>query len=153
LGYEDVLDLEICEYETSESKGVSESGVTSMDDVIPMTVLQRAPNLPGKLSCDSLPQPTMADDIIEHLTAVDVLENHVVVVLVHDHLAHAAYIWVMQEHGECSLAQSSDLSGSISGSLSGGGIGGGGMDTVGCPGGWGGDVNARKYFHSQLGDG
>lgn len=40
----------------------------------------------------------MANNIIEHLTAIDVLGHHVIVMLVDNHLAHAADIWVIEEH-------------------------------------------------------
>lgn len=51
----------------------------------------------------------MADDIVEHLTAVDILENHVVVMLVDDHLAHAADVRVVKEHGERGFSERADL--------------------------------------------
>lgn len=40
----------------------------------------------------------MADDIVEHLAPIDILENHVVMVLMDDHLAHPAYVRVIQKH-------------------------------------------------------
>jgi hypothetical protein len=66
-----------------------------MNDIIPMAILQSTPNLPSKLSRNSLSQPAMFDDIIEHVTTADVLKNHVVVVLVHENLVHAANMWMM----------------------------------------------------------
>lgn len=97
---------------------------TSMHDAIPMTIIQRTPNLPRKLPRHPFPQPPMADNIIQHLAAVDILKHHVVMVLMYDHLAHAADVWMVQEHGECGLAQSADLLGGVFGGLFGDCIGG-----------------------------
>ena len=55
----------------------------------------------------------MTYDIIQHLATVDVFEYHVVVMLVNDHFAHAAHIWVVQEHGKRSLPQGPDFFGCI----------------------------------------
>lgn len=38
----------------------------------------------------------MADDVVEHLTAVDVFEYHVVVMLVDNHFSHAADVRVVE---------------------------------------------------------
>ena len=78
LGDEDVLDLEVAMY-----------------DVVLVTILERAPDLASKLPCDSFPQATVADDIVQHLSAVDIFENHVVVVLMNDHLPHATDVGVV----------------------------------------------------------
>lgn len=69
-----------------------------MDDIIFMTIIQGTPNLPRKLSSDSLSKSTMADDIIEHLTSIDILENHVVMMLMNDHLSHTTYVGMIEEH-------------------------------------------------------
>jgi hypothetical protein len=69
---------------------------TSMDDRIPVTIIQRAGDLSGKLSRRPFSQPPMTDDIVQHLTAVDKLEDHVIMVRVHDHLPHPADIRVVQ---------------------------------------------------------
>lgn len=68
-----------------------------MHDRIAMTVYQCTPDLTRKLSCRPLPKPTVADDIIEHLTAIDKLEDHIIVVGVNDHFAHPADVGMMQE--------------------------------------------------------
>ena len=39
----------------------------------------------------------MANNVIQHVPAVNVLKDHVIVVLVDDHLSHATDIWVVQE--------------------------------------------------------
>jgi hypothetical protein len=71
-----------------------------VDDIIPMAIIQRTPDLPRKLPGNALSQPPMADDIIQHLPTIDVLEDHVVMMLVHDHLTHAADVGMMKEHRE-----------------------------------------------------
>ena len=39
----------------------------------------------------------MADYIVKHLPAVYVLEYHVVMVLMHNHVAHTAYVRVVEQ--------------------------------------------------------
>jgi len=68
-----------------------------MDDVIPMTILESAPDLPGKLSRHTFSQSSVADDKIEHLSTIDILKDHVVVVLMDNHLTHAAYIGMVEK--------------------------------------------------------
>ena len=70
-----------------------------MNDVVLMAVVERTADLARKLACDALAQATVADDVVEHLAATDVLEDHVVVVLVDNHLPHAADVRVVEEHG------------------------------------------------------
>ena len=67
----------------------------------------------------------MADDVVEHLASADVLEDHVIVVLVDDHLPHTADIRVVEEHGQRRLAESADLLGGVLGCLLGGRFRGG----------------------------
>ena len=80
-----------------------------MDDIVHVTVFKCRTDLPGKLSCYSFAQPTVADDEVEHLTAIHVLEHHVIVMLVNDHLTHTADVWVVEEKGECGLAEGADF--------------------------------------------
>lgn len=51
----------------------------------------------------------MADYIVKHLPAVYVLEYHVIMVLMDNHIAHAAYIRVVEQLRECSLTDRADL--------------------------------------------
>ena len=67
----------------------------------------------------------MADDVVEHLASADVLEDHVIVVLVDDHLSHAADVRVVEEHGQRRLAESADLLRSVLRCLLGGRFRGG----------------------------
>lgn len=46
-----------------------------------MAVLKGAADLTGELACTSLPQSSMRDDVVQHLSAVHVLLNEVVVML------------------------------------------------------------------------
>ena len=85
------------------------SSRTTVNDIIFMTVIQCTPNLPRKLPRHSLPESAMADDVVQHLPPVHVLENHIVVVLVDDHFAHAANIRMVKEHRKRSLTQRPDL--------------------------------------------
>jgi len=80
-----------------------------MDDVVLVTIVNSTGDLPGEFSGDALPEAAMANDIIEHLSTVDILKDHVVVVLVDDHLSHAADVGVVEEHGEGSLSESANL--------------------------------------------
>jgi len=86
---------------------------TSVGDVVLVTVVDGTGDLPGKLSGDALPEAAVADDVVEHLAAVDILKDHVVVVLVDDHLPHAADVGVVEEHGEGGLSERADLLGGV----------------------------------------
>jgi len=55
----------------------------------------------------------VTDDVVEHLTTVDIFEYHVVMMLMDDHLTHAADVRVMEEHGEGGLTESAYFFGSI----------------------------------------
>ena len=84
-----------------------------MNDIVQMAILEGTANLTRKLACHPFSQTAVADDVVEHLAAVDILSNHVVVVLVHDHLAHAADVWVIQQHRQRCLAQCAYLLGGV----------------------------------------
>jgi hypothetical protein len=70
-----------------------------MNDVIFVTILQRASNLPCELPCNALAEATIFGDIVEHRAAVYVFKYHVIMVLMDDHLAHAAYVWMVEQLG------------------------------------------------------
>lgn len=70
-----------------------------MDHVIAVTIVKCAANLASKLACDTFAQSTVADDVVEHLAAAHVLEDHVIMMLMDDHFAHAADIGMVEEHG------------------------------------------------------
>lgn len=55
----------------------------------------------------------MADDIVEHLPAVDILEHHVVMMLMRDHLAHAADIGMIEQLRKGGFADRANLFGGI----------------------------------------
>ena len=90
---------------------------TSMNDVVEMTILQCTPNLPGKFSRNPLPQSSVTDDVVQHLTSIDILENHIVVMLVDYHLSHATNVGMVEKHGKGGFAKSTNLLGGIFGSL------------------------------------
>lgn len=64
----------------------------------------------------------MTDDIVEHLATIDILEDHVVVVLVNNHLAHATDVGVVEKHRQGGLPERADLLRGILGCLFGGGL-------------------------------
>lgn len=80
-----------------------------MNDVIPMAVIQRAANLPRELPSHSFAQAPMTDNVIQHLAAVDVFENHIIMVLVNDHLSHATDIRMVEKHRQRCFAKCSGL--------------------------------------------
>ena len=71
-----------------------------MHNVVEVTVFEGAAYLTGELAGHPLPESAMADDVVEHLAAIDVFEYHVVMILVYNHLAHAADVRVIEEHGK-----------------------------------------------------
>lgn len=84
-----------------------------MYDAVSMTIVQCTSDLTRKFTCHSFSQPSVADDVVQHLPTVDIFEHHIVMVLVHDHLAHATNVGMMQEHRQRGFAQSPDLLGCI----------------------------------------
>ena len=69
-----------------------------MYHIVEVTIHQRAPYLPCELPRNTLAQTTMANDIVQHLTAIDILRNHVIVVLMDYHLAHSTDIRMVKKH-------------------------------------------------------
>ena len=92
--------------------------LTSMNDIIEMTILQRTPNLPRKLSRHPFSQSSVSDDIVQHMTSIDILENHIIVMLMDYHLSHATYMGMIKKHGKSGFSKSTNLLGCIFGSLS-----------------------------------
>jgi hypothetical protein len=82
-----------------------------------MTVFQRTPYLPRKLPGYSLAEASVADDVVQHLPSIHVFKDHVVVVLVNDHLSHSTDIRVVQKHGKGGFTKCPNLLGSVFGSL------------------------------------
>jgi len=72
--------------------------LTSMDDIVVMTITKCTAYLPRKLSGRAFPEASVADDVVEHLAAVDILANHVIMMLMNYHLAHAADVGMVEEH-------------------------------------------------------
>ena len=67
-----------------------------MDDIVLVAIVEGAPDLAGKLAGYALAQSTVADDVIEHLASVDILKDHVIVMLVDNHFAHATDVGVVE---------------------------------------------------------
>jgi hypothetical protein len=68
-----------------------------MNDRIAVAIVESTCYLSGKLSRGSFPQPSVADNVVEHLTSVDELEHHVIMIGMNNHLPHPADVWVVQE--------------------------------------------------------
>lgn len=64
LADEDVLDLQV-----------------SVNNTVPMTVVQSAGYLPAELASLLLLQLAVGDDVVEHLATVDILEEHVPMII------------------------------------------------------------------------
>lgn len=80
-----------------------------MDNIVLMTIINSAPDLSRKLPRNTLTQSAVTYNIVEHLSTVDVLEHHVVMMLVDNHLAHPTDVRVIEQHGESSFSESTDL--------------------------------------------
>lgn len=90
---------------------------TTMNHIIAVTIVECTANLARKLACDTFAQSTVADDVVEHLAAAHVLEDHVIMMLMDDHFAHAADVGMVEKHGQGGLADRPDLLGGILGRL------------------------------------
>ena len=97
----------------------SELQLTSMNDRVPMAILQRTSNLPRELPGSSLPQPPMRDDVVEHLSSAHVLEDHVVMIRMNHHLRHPTDMRMMKKKNDGRFSNSSDFFGSFLGDGSG----------------------------------
>ena len=70
-----------------------------MYDIVLMAVLERASDLPRELPRHAFSQATVADNIVQHLAAIDIFEDHIVMMLVDDHLSHPTDVGVVEKHG------------------------------------------------------
>lgn len=86
----------------------------------------------------------MTDDIVKHLTTINVLGNHVIVVLMNDHLTHTADIWMMEEHRQSSFTKGTNLFRSILGSLASDSVCGSSIGRRGCR------IDPRKDLDCEL---
>jgi len=66
-----------------------------MYNTVQMAVFQRTPNLSRELPGHSLAEPSVTDDVVQHLSSVHVFKDHIVVVLVNDHFSHSTDIRVI----------------------------------------------------------
>ena len=74
-----------------------------------MTITECTAYLPRKLLGHAFPEASVADDVVEHVSTIDVLEDHVIMILLNDHLAHATYVGMVEEHRDRSFAKDADL--------------------------------------------
>ncbi len=116
-----------------------------MNNVIAMAVVQGTSYLASKLARDSFPQTTVANNVIKHLTTVDILKDHVVVVGMDNHLPHAAYIRVMEEHRERRFANGSNFLGGVFRGLASNGVRTGITAVLLCRG-----IDSGKNFDGEL---
>ena len=68
-----------------------------MDDIVVMTITEYTAYLPRKLSGCAFPEASMTDDVVGRLAAVDVPTNHVIMMLMNDHLVHAKDVRMEEE--------------------------------------------------------
>lgn len=71
--------------------------LTSVNDAVPMAVLERTTDLSCEFSGCPLAKTSMADDVVEHLSTVDVFKDHIIVVRMNDHLSHTADVRMVQQ--------------------------------------------------------
>lgn len=113
-----------------------------MHDIISMAVLQGAPDLSGEFPRNAFAKASMADDVVEHLTAIDVLEDHVVVVVMDDHLAHSADVRMVKQETKGCFTERSHFLGVV-------------FCRLGCKKGlgrrWGGGISAsrRRWYRTR----
>src|SRR5277367_1473366 len=75
-----------------------------------MTIVQGTENLSGKLSSVLFPKLSMANDVIEHLSAVDIFEEEVEMTLCDDDVSHSTNVWMPKQSDDCGLADCPNLS-------------------------------------------
>ena len=68
-----------------------------MHNGVTVAIVERTKDLSGKLACVFLSQFAVADDIIEHLSAIDILEEEIEVALCDDDIPHSANIWMSKQ--------------------------------------------------------
>ena len=71
--------------------------LTPMDDIVVMTITECTAYLPCKPSSCAFLEASMADDVVEHLATVDVLANHVIMMLMNDHLTHTTDVGMVEK--------------------------------------------------------
>lgn len=96
LTNEDVLDLEI-----------------SMNNTVPMTVVEGAGDLTAELASLLLLQLAVGDDVVKHLTTVDVFAEHIPVIVGAHNVSHAADVGVIEKSHYGGLSGGPDLLGLV----------------------------------------
>lgn len=83
--------------------------LTSMHDVVLMTILQRTPDLTRELARGAFPESAVLNDVVQHRAPLDVLEHEIEMGVLKDHFSHAAYVRVMEEHVDGRFADRSEF--------------------------------------------
>ena len=96
LAYQDILDFQV-----------------SVNDAIPMAIIQSTCYLAAKLPSLFLLQPAMRDDVVQHLTSIDILKQHVPMVIGTHHISHCADIRVIEQSDDGCFSGSPDFLGVI----------------------------------------
>jgi hypothetical protein len=71
--------------------------LTSVHDVILMTIIQGTANLPREFTSNSFFKPAMTNNVIQHLDVADIFKYHVIMVLMNDHLVHCTDVGMVEE--------------------------------------------------------
>ena len=80
-----------------------------MNDVVFVAVLEGATNLSCKFPGDAFAEAAVGNDVVKHLTAIYKFEDHVVIGGLDDEFAHAADVWMEEEHREGGLTDGADF--------------------------------------------
>lgn len=96
LADKDILDLEV-----------------SVNNAVPMTVVEGASNLPAEFTGLFLLQFAVGDNVVKHLSTIDVLAEHVPVVVGAHDVSHAADVGMAKKSDDGSFPGGPDLLGLI----------------------------------------
>ena len=83
---------------------------TSMNNGITVTIVQSAQDLSSKLSGVLLPELSMTNNIVEHLTAIDILKKEIKMALRDNDISHSADIRMSKQCNDCRLSDCANFS-------------------------------------------
>jgi hypothetical protein len=89
--------------------------LTSVHNIILMTIIQGTANLPCKFTSNSFFKPVMTYNVIQHLDIADILKDHVIMVFMDNHLVHCTDVGMVKESREGNFMWGSDFLGCIFG--------------------------------------
>jgi len=81
----------------------------SVHNAVAVAIIQSTGDLSAKLPRLLLLEPTMTDDVVEHLASINILEKHVPVVVCPDNIAHAANIRMIGQRNNRRLSCRADF--------------------------------------------